>query len=297
MADYKYVAIHGHFYQPPRENPWTGVIEQQKSAAPYHNWNERINTECYHPNGFSRILNAHQQIEDIVLNFSHINFNIGPTLLDWIQSHDPKLYERILEADRESQKQFGGHGSAIAQVYNHIIMPLANERDRITQIEWGLAHFEHHFKRRPEAMWLAETAVNAATLRDLIQYGMKYVILSPMQANSIRAMDQTEWIDVNQNEIDARRPYRIYVGEDQKIYIDVFFYDQTLSTGISFMHYLKDANVLAQKFEQAFDSNETSIVTACTDGESYGHHEPFGDMCLAYLLHPSEEKQVHCAVC
>jgi len=281
----KYVVIHGHFYQPPRESPWLGRIDRQDSAYPYHDWNERINRECYHPNGFSRILDHYGRVKDMVLNYKYINFNIGPTLFDWIEKHDKTLYEKIIQADKESIKMFGGHGNAIAQVYNHVIMPLANERDRVTQIEWGIAHFRRHFRRYPEAMWLAETAINDDTIKDLIKYGMKYVILSPTQVEKCRFLNDEGWHDVSHANIDTRMPYRIFHPEDRNKYIDAFFYNKDISTGISFLHYLRDAHRLADEFhKQTYGGDAPELVIACTDGESYGHHEHFGDMCLGYFL-------------
>ena len=280
----KHIAIHGHFYQPPRDNPWLGLIDKQKSAYPFHDWNERINRECYHPNAFSRILGREGRIQDLVLNYKYINFNIGPTLMDWIAEHDHALYEKILEADKESRKIFNGHGNAIAQVYNHVIMPLANHQDRVTQIEWGIAHFKKHFKRNPESMWLAETAINYEVVEHLIDYGMTYVILSPTQAEKIRPLNSDHWLDVSNNNIDTSRPYRIYTNHEKGRFLDVFFYNQDISIGISFNHYLRDAHKLADEFQKFMHKDESKIITACTDGESYGHHEHFGDMCLAYFI-------------
>ena len=159
-----HICIHGHFYQPPRENPWLETVEVQDSAAPYHDWNERITAECYAPNGAARILNTENKIIRIVNNYARISFNFGPTLLSWLQENAGRTYQTILDADKISRARFGGHGSALAQVYNHIILPLAAPRDRITQIRWGIADFEHRFGRKPEGMWLAETAVDLESL-------------------------------------------------------------------------------------------------------------------------------------
>ena len=160
-----YVTIHGHFYQPPRENPYLDAIERQPSASPFHDWNERIHHECYRPNAFARILNEQGDVLGIVNNYEFLSFNIGPTLMSWLERHDVETYQRILEADRKSCARLNGHGNAIAQVYNHIILPLANDRDKLTQIRWGKADFHSRFGRDPEGMWLAETAVDYATLR------------------------------------------------------------------------------------------------------------------------------------
>ena len=171
---FRYICIHGHFYQPARENPWLEAVEIEDSAAPYHDWNERITAECYAPNGASRIVNGDNQIIRIVNNYSRISFNFGPTLLSWLEQNAPRTYRMILEGDRKSVTRYDGHGSAMAQAYNHLIMPLANERDRITQIEWGIADFEHRFGRKPEGMWLPETAVDRDTLDLLAQRGIRF---------------------------------------------------------------------------------------------------------------------------
>lgn len=291
----KYLTIHGHFYQPPRENAWTETIEKQESASPYHDWNERINAECYTPNAFSRTNDATNRIASIVNNYSSMSFNFGPTLMSWLEAHVPATYQRILEADRESLRRFNGHGVSIAQAYNHIIMPLANERDKITQVMWGLADFRHRFKREPESMWMSETAVNVDTLRVLIDFGIKYVILSPYQAKAVRPLvPPTEtWISVENGDIDTSMPYR-WLDRDAKgkripgRSIDIFFYHGGLSRGVGFEHLLRDAGNFAARVEDAFGANNgrpLSLVSLATDGETYGHHEKFGDMGLAYLLH------------
>src|SRR5271170_1889242 len=187
-APERYITIHGHFYQPPRENPWLETVETQDSAAPYHDWNERITAECYAPNGASRIVNSQNQIIRIINNYSRISFNFGPTLLSWLEENAPRSYKHILEADRRSQLRFGGHGSAIAQVYNHIIMPLASTRDRITQIRWGIADFEFRFKRKPEGMWLSETAADSESLELLADNGILFTVLAPSQCARVRPL-------------------------------------------------------------------------------------------------------------
>jgi len=170
MPDHKrYICIHGHFYQPPRENPWLEAIERQDSAYPYHDWNERITAECYAPNAVSRILDEKARIRELTNNYERISFNFGPTLLHWMEEHTPTTYQAVLDADRRSIERFGGHGSALAQVYNHMIMPLASERDRRTQVVWGIRDFEHRFGRSPEGMWLAETAADIGSLEALAE--------------------------------------------------------------------------------------------------------------------------------
>ena len=168
-----YLTIHGHFYQPPRENPWLEAIELQQSAEPFHDWNERITSECYNPNSCSKIVNSDNKVIQLVNNYSKMSFNFGPTLLSWLEKHAPLTYERIIKADIASRKEFSGHGSALAQVYNHMIMPLANYRDKVTQTIWGIKDFESRYGRKPEGMWLAETAVDDDTLRVLVENGKK----------------------------------------------------------------------------------------------------------------------------
>ena len=182
----KYVCIHGHFYQPPRENPWLEFVELQDSAAPYHDWNERITAECYGRNATARMLDGEGRIEQIVNNYSKISFNFGPTLLSWLRDQMPWVHEAIVEADKVSRNQFSGHGSAMAQVYNHIILPLSNARDKHTQVLWGIRDFEFRFGRHPEGMWLSETAADTESLDTLAKQGIKFTILSPYQANRVR---------------------------------------------------------------------------------------------------------------
>ena len=208
----KYITIHGHFYQPPRENPWLEAIEIQESASPFHDWNERINFECYNPNAVSRIVNSNNKILDIVNNYRSMSFNIGPTLLSWMENADPKSYERIIEADTLSVQEHNGHGNALAQVYNHIIMPLANSNDKYTQVIWGMKDFLYRFGRKPEGMWLAETAIDYDTVDVLIDCGIKFTVLSPYQAQKVRKLNDKEgkWEDVSSGNIDPGRAYRCF---------------------------------------------------------------------------------------
>ena len=299
----RYFCIHGHFYQPPRENPLIEQVELQPSALPAHDWNERVFVECYAPNGASRILDDKGRIEDIRNNYAFMSFNIGPTLFSWLEEKHPYTYARIIEADKQSCERLQGHGNAMAQVYNHVIMPLATEEQRRLQIKWGMADFERRFGRRPEGMWLAETAINMDTVVSLIREGIKYTVLAPTQAMRIRSLHDDHWIDVSNNSIDSRRPYRIFpVAEDgtpiEKGYLDVFFYDGPLSHGVGFEHLLTNASHFGERISQSFDRNnsEDQLVTVCTDGESYGHHEPFGDMCAAYLFRDAAPNQNMIAV-
>ena len=285
-----FIAIHGHFYQPPRENPWFEFIETEESAHPFHDWNERIALECYRPNAHARILDEKGKILEIVNNYSSISFNFGPTLLPWLEKNFQSVYQKILEADREGLRRFG-YGNAIGQVYNHIIMPLANERDRETEVLWGMADFEKRFHRKPEAMWLPETAVNISTLQVLVKYGMRYLILSPFQASRVRPFGGKRWTDVSQGRIDSTQPYRCFIQDasgkkllDQ--FIDIFFYNGIISKEIAFGDLLKDGNTFSNRFTQFYQESKErpQLVHIATDGETYGHHKKFGDMALAYAL-------------
>lgn len=276
-----HIIIHGHFYQPPRENPWTGIIPQQESAAPFKNWNERILAECYQANSASRYLDETGKIVGINNNYEKMSFNFGPTLINWIKEHHPDVYKKIQDADRESVKEYNGHGNAIAQVYNHIIMPLADEKDKRTQIEWGIADFESHFHRKPEGMWLAETGIDYKTVDLLIEYGIKFVILSPWQCQSTCEENSNRWkVTDNPQEVTGK-PYKIQ-GENG--YIAVFFYDHILAQGISFEHYLRNADTLFSLLQNQAKSNKSKLIHTATDGEIYGHHEPYGDMCFSALI-------------
>ncbi|MBN1907981.1 MAG: DUF3536 domain-containing protein [Deltaproteobacteria bacterium] len=284
----RFLCIHGHFYQPPRENPWTETIHIQKSAYPYHDWNERITRECYGPNTRSRLHGENGFIKKLVNNYEHISFNFGPTLLSWLEKENPWIYSQIIEADKKSCKTFSGHGNAIAQVYNHIIMPLASEKDKITQVKWGLADFSQRFGREAEGMWLAETAVNSDTLRVMASEGVRFTILSPFQAHMIRNLnpDKSEWLDVSGGRVDCTRPYRCFLSEDSSLYIDIFFYNGPLSKAIAYEKLLGSGEIFLRKIMEAYPSetNTPALVSMATDGESYGHHFKFGEMALTWVL-------------
>ncbi len=287
----KYICIHGHFYQPPRENPWLNAVEVQDSAYPYHDWNERITAECYARNAASRILNNEGKITDIINNYTYISFNFGPTLLEWMEKNAPEAYEAILDADRQSRKRFSGHGSALAQAYNHIILPLANKKDRQTQISWGIKDFEHRFGRKPEGMWLAETAANTAALEELAAQGIKFTILSPYQALRYRKIGDKSWKDATGAKIDPRRPYRCNLPSGN--HIDLFFYDGPVSQGIAFEGLLNSGEAFAKRLVNQLDNNsaEPQLMHIATDGETYGHHHKLGEMALSYCLHHIEEDE------
>jgi alpha-amylase/alpha-mannosidase (GH57 family) len=287
----RYICIHGHFYQPPRENPWLEEVELQDSAYPYHDWNERITAECYSPNAASRILAPDKSILDIINNYSKISFNFGPTLLSWIQRHKPDVHEAIIEADRQSRKNFSGHGSAIAQVYNHMIMPLANARDKRTQVIWGIRDFEHRFGRRPEGMWLAETAVDIETLEVLAEQEILFTILAPRQAGRVRNIGR-RWRDVSGSRIDPRMAYLCRLPSGKTI--NLFFYDGPISQDIAFGGLLTSGEKFASRLLGAFieDRQQAQIVHIATDGETYGHHHRHGEMALAYCLHHIESNNL-----
>ena len=281
-----FLTIHGHFYQPPRENPWLEAIELQDSALPYHDWNERINKECYNPNSVSKIVDSRNRILDVVNNYEHMSFNFGPTLLSWMEHYAPLTYDRIIKADIESIPEHSGHGNALAQVYNHIIMPLANEHDKETQIKWGIRDFEYRFGRKPEGMWLAETAVDDDTLRLLEENGIKFTILSPYQADKFRKKGDKEWTDVSWGNIDPARSYRYNIKSAPGKFIDLFFYDGAISRSVAFDELLKDGNKFIKRLKEGVSDcrDYPQLINIATDGESYGHHTKFGDMALAYVL-------------
>ncbi len=284
----RYICIHGHFYQPPRENPWLETIELQDSAFPYHDWNERVTAECYGPNAASRILDGEGRIARIVNNYARISFNFGPTVLAWMQARAPRVYEAIQQADRDSRALFGGHGSAMAQVYNHMIMPLANRRDRVTQVRWGLADFRSRFGRDPEGMWLAETAVDYETLDILAEHGIEFTLLAPRQAARIRDLDGGDWVDVGEA-VDPTRPYLCRLPSGRSIAL--FFYDGPVSQAVAFERLLERGEHLASRLMGAFSDERSwpQLVHIATDGETYGHHHRQGDMALAYALQHIEQ--------
>jgi alpha-amylase/alpha-mannosidase (GH57 family) len=309
----RYICLHGHFYQPPRENPWLEAIELQESAQPYHDWNERITDECYATNAASRILDDEEKIVEIVNNYAEMSYNFGATLLAWLETHHPLVYEAILQADRQSIERFSGHGSALAQGYNHMIMPLANARDRRTQVIWGIRDFEKRFGRPPEGMWLPETAVDIDTLEALTEQGITFTILAPHQAERVRPLaeldaDETTppdsaqgtdrpadgWLDVSDASIDPKRAYLQKLPSGREI--SLFFYDGPISRGIAFEQLLDQGDQLAERLLGAFDDagDGVQLVHIATDGETYGHHHRHGDMALAYALRRLErDETVH----
>jgi len=285
--------IHGHFYQPPRENPWTGIVEREPSAAPFHDWNERIHSECYQPNAFARINDPETGDERAVNNYAKISFNFGPTLLTWLERNHADTYARIIDADHESALKQSGHGNAIAQAYGHAILPLCNERDLRTQIRWGVADFYYRFGRWPEAMWLPETAGNDAVLSALIDEGLRFVILAPHQVARLRSYRTrsgsdgvngatSEWFDVDEHGIDTSIPYRYFHPDGSDRSIAIFFYEGPTSRAIAFENLLKSSRGLIDRFAEVASGRE--MLNIATDGETYGHHFKFGDICLAHAV-------------
>lgn len=287
----RYVCIHGHFYQPPRENPWLEDVELQDSAYPYHDWNERITAECYEPNTASRILDEDGWIQEIINNYSKISYNFGPTLLSWMEKKEPAVYRAVIESDRISRENFSGHGAAFAQAYNHMIMPLATRRDKLTQVIWGIRDFAHRFGRQPEGMWLPETAVDLETLEIMAGQGIRFTVLSPYQAQRVRPLGSSTWNEVG-SRVDTTMPYRINLPGTGRT-IDVFFYDGNLSQAVAFEKLLYNGERFVKRLLGGFHQGDSpQLVNIATDGETYGHHHRHGDMALAFALNYIEANKL-----
>jgi alpha-amylase/alpha-mannosidase (GH57 family) len=281
------IVIHGHFYQPPRENPWLEAVEVQDSAAPQHDWNERVTAECYAPNTAARRVDAQNKVLDIVNNFEKISFNIGPTLFTWLERHRPDVYAKIVAADRASAAARDGHGNALGQVYNHMIMPLATRRDKVTQTRWGIDDFRARFGREPEGLWLPETAVDNESLEVLAEAGIKFTILAPYQARRVRPVGTEAWQEVG----DGIDPSRAYLWRGPRgLSMAIFFYDGHISRAIAFERLLDRAENLVGWLNAAFSDERTwpQLVHCATDGETYGHHSRFGEMALAAAVQQIE---------
>ncbi|MBI1821218.1 MAG: DUF3536 domain-containing protein [Nitrospirae bacterium] len=291
-SDNRYICIHGHFYQPPRENPWLEEVELQDSAYPYHDWNERITAECYAPNTASRILGSEGKIIDIVNNYARINFNFGPTLLSWLERHQPEVYQAILEADKISIKRFSGHGSAMAQVYNHMIMPLAGKRDKTTQVLWGIRDFARRFGRHPEGLWLPETAVDLETLEILADSGIRFTVLAPHQVRRVKKISGEKWQEVEGGRFDPTMAYLCPLPSGKAIHI--FVYDGPISRDVAFGGLLSNGEAFARRLLGAFheDRDWPQLVHIATDGETYGHHHRYGDMALSTCLDSIESEKM-----
>lgn len=278
-----FICVHGHFYQPPRENPWLETIEIQRGAAPFHDWNERIAAECYAPNRAARLLDAKGKITTLIDNYRHISFNFGPTLLLWLEREDPATYAAILAADAASLELHNGHGAAIAQAWGHIILPLANQRDKMTQIHWGIADFTARFARPPEGMWLPEAAVDIESLELLAAAGICFTILSPFQARRVRGLAQSQWQQVDNGVIDSRHPYLCRLPSGRSIAI--FFYEGALARAVAFGGLLDSGDAFAAALKAGLQPTRSAqLVHLATDGESYGHHHKFGEMALARAI-------------
>lgn len=292
----KYVCVHGHFYQPPRENAWLETVEQQETAHPFHDWNTRINHECYAPNAAARILDTEGWITKIRNNYNRISWNFGPTLLSWLEENDPEAYTLLIKADQRSRERFGGHGSALAQVHSHLIMPLCNARDKVTQVTWGIRDFERRFGRYPEGIWLAETAVNTETLEVLAAHGIQFTILAPRQAKAVRPFSDkkagtADWRAVDAESLDTRHPYWYLLPSGRRIAL--YFYHGRIAQEVAFNGLLNSGKAFAQRLSGLFDNDkEAQIVHIATDGESYGHHHRYGEMALADCLNYVEDHEL-----
>lgn len=286
----RYLCIHGHFYQPPRENPWLDTIEVQDSASPHHDWNARITAECYWPNAAAHRLGADNRITAIVNNYAALSFNFGPTLTAWLARHEPELLAQIIEADHVSCAQHTGYGNAIAQAYGHAILPLANPRDKLTQVYWGIRDFVCRFGRLPHGMWLPETAVDTPTLEALATHNIAFTILAPHQAKRVRSLGKIAWEEVNEETLNTRRPYVCRLPSGKQIVL--FFYDARLARGVAFEHLLDSGERLVERLVAAFqpDTDEPQLVHLATDGETYGHHHRFGEMAVAFAIQEIERR-------
>jgi alpha-amylase/alpha-mannosidase (GH57 family) len=275
------LVVHGHFYQPPRENPWTEEVSQEPSAAPFHDWNARVTDESYRPNGWAKVLDGELVVE-VVNNYANLSFNVGPTLTSWLATHAPDVFDRMVEGDRVG-------GGAIAQAYSHAILPLADEADVRTQVRWGLADFRHRFGREAAGMWLPEAAVSDAVLAVLAEEGVGFTILAPGQARRVRPLgpdgevdERQAWVDVPDASVDGRRPYRWVHPQDPALGVDLVFYDGVLSHQLAFAIGSLPAGVLV---EQALaHAPDGGLVCAATDGETFGHHHRFSEQALAWAL-------------
>lgn len=280
------LCIHSHFYQPPRENAWTGEIEPQPSAAPFHDWNERILQECYKPNSEAVIVDDHDNVIRRVNNYGYFNFNFGPTLLSWIKKKHPRTYEKITEGDSKSISEHNGHGNAIAMVYSHPIMPLADRKDKITQVKWGVDDFKYNFGRDPEGIWLPETACNEETIDVLIEEGIRYIILDPSQAAKVRKIRKGKWKDVSSGNIETGIPYKCFADNRSGKFINIFFYNGSLSRNIAFDDHIYDSERLINRLRQVPVNTKSGdyLISVAVDGETFGHHKHYTERTLSYLF-------------
>ena len=280
------LCIHTHFYQPPRENAWTDEIETQPSAAPFHDWNERILQECYKPNSEAVIVDDQDNVIHRINNYEYYNFNFGPSLLGWIKKKHGKTYSKIVDGDKASLALHNGHGNAIAMIYNHLIMPLANRQDKITQIKWGVADFRFHFGRDPEGIWLPETACNVDTLEILAEENIKYIILDPSQADKVRKKGKIRWTDVSAGSINTNLPYEYISEKNPGKSVNIFFYDGPLSKNIAFDDHIYDSARLMNRLRQVplHYKEKDNLISVGVDGETFGHHKKYTERTLSYLF-------------
>ena len=263
------MVIHGHFYQPPREDPWLESIVREPSAVPAHDWNERIEQECYRAVVAARRYAADGRIAAVVNTLTSISFDFGPTLLAWLEQAAPRTYEAVLAADRESARRHGGHGNALAMPYHHLILPLASRRDKTTEVRWGIADFRRRFRRDPEGMWLPETAVDDETLDVLAAEGIRFTVLAPHQVEGAHPGG-------------LPGSYRTSGGRT----IALFTYDGGIANDVAFGGLVRDGNLWAQRLLAPGPSGaRRALVAVATDGETFGHHHPFGEVGLAWMLH------------
>ena len=273
MDEPRYIIIHGHFYQPPRQSPWTGLIAAEPSAAPFANWNERILSECYNANAHAQIMNGH--VVYIRNNYEALNFDFGPTLMSWLATHGKAAYRAILRGDELAAKTRGGLGNAMAQSYNHSILPLLDERSRELQIQWGIHDFAYRFGYRPRGMWLPECAADDDTLASVAGAGVRFVILGGDQGRF-------------SNQGREAGPF-VWQREDLKL--AVFRFDRELSGYIAFSDVLKDGNGLAKSIaDTALRLSPGAALLLATDGETFGHHKRNGAAELARALAALEER-------
>lgn len=283
----RFVCVHGHFYQPPRENPWLGWVEPQDSARPYRDWNHRITCECYGPCSAMPARGRDARGGCFTEVYSRISFNFGPTLLSWLERNKRLLYMSLLEADRASAKERGGHGNAIAQVYNHVIMPLASHAEKRVQVRWGLEDFRARFRRPAEGMWLPETAADDATLEALAEAGVRFTVLSPAQAAGVRLIGgKGRFEPVHEASLDFTRPYRWFSKENAGRFVDIFFYSPRLAREIAFENLLLKPEHFAASLQDGFrkDYRGRQLVSVASDGEVFGHHFREGASALAGAL-------------
>lgn len=269
------VAMHGHFYQPPRDDPWLEEVEAEPSAAPFHDWNSRIEQECYRAVVAARIPGAERRIAGIMNTLEYLSFDFGPTLLEWLEREAPETYGAVMAADRASRARLG-HGNAIAMPYHHTILPLSSRRDKVTEIRWGIADFRRRFGREPEGMWLPETAVDHETLEVLAAEGIRFTVLAPHQV-------------VTPPDRGMPGLYRTRDGRE----LAVFVYDGTLSSDVAFGSLTDNAELWASRMlEMAGDEQAPAVVSLATDGETFGHHRRFGEMGLAHVIQQLAETPV-----